>query len=153
MNIRKALGKALRAEKHRSDEQGAVLVEMAFALPMFFALLFATIQFSLILFNYCNAAYACRLAVRYASLHSNQSENPATYSVISGIVTQNLFLVGSENATVEWCYNSLCNSGQATAQNNVGAFAGVGVLYSQFPWWGKSGNVYFTATAYRTVTR
>lgn len=60
------------------DEEGSALVEFALVLPVALLFLFGNVQCALALFSFGNATYACRVAARYASLHSVDSLAPAT---------------------------------------------------------------------------
>jgi Flp pilus assembly protein TadG len=86
--LSKLTGRALAA-----DQQGSTLIEMAIVLPTFFMVLFGIFQFAEMGFGYCNATYAARRAVRYASLHSTTSLQPASTTVVSAIAKP--FLTGS----------------------------------------------------------
>ena len=52
------------------DEAGTYTLEMAFVMPLYLMLIFGFTSAALLLFVYCEATYACRTAVRFASVHS-----------------------------------------------------------------------------------
>ena len=82
------------------EQDGGTLIEMAVALPTFFLLLFGLMDFSIMLFGYSNATFACRAGARYASLHSSTSLTPASAAMIQGVVTSYLWAAPSGGVTV-----------------------------------------------------
>lgn len=82
------------------ETSGQTLVETAVVLSAFFLLLFGLIQFCMMLFGYGNATYACRVAVHYASLHSQSSLAPCTSASITALATSYIFLVPAANLHV-----------------------------------------------------
>jgi Flp pilus assembly protein TadG len=73
------------------DQSGGTLLEMALTLPPFFLMLFGLFEFSIILFGYCSATFACREAARYASVHSSTSLAPCTSSAIKTLVASQIW--------------------------------------------------------------
>ncbi|ATX81772.1 TadE-like protein [Mariprofundus ferrinatatus] len=55
---------------NRARESGAALVEMAIVLIIFLALVFAIIEFSLLIFNYSRVIESTRAGVRYAIVNN-----------------------------------------------------------------------------------
>ena len=54
----------------RTHERGAAMVEMAIVLPIFLALVFAIIEFSMVLFNWSRVIETSRAGVRYAIVNN-----------------------------------------------------------------------------------
>ena len=81
-------------------EEGATALEISLLLPVFFLLLFGFFSFSIVIFGYCNASYACIAAARNASLHSGTSLAPATTSSIQGFVTPYLWAAPTSGTTI-----------------------------------------------------
>lgn len=75
------------------SESGSTIVEFALVLPVALLLLFGMVQCSIALFDFCSATFACRVAARYASLHSASSVVPATAGSIES--TARKFLWGT----------------------------------------------------------
>jgi Flp pilus assembly protein TadG len=85
---------------HRRTQRGAATVEMALVLPVYLALCWGIIVFSFILFGFCNATYASRVAVRYAAFHGSSSHSPCTTAQVQAIATQYLFGAPKNGFTV-----------------------------------------------------
>jgi len=136
-----------------ASQRGSVLVETALVLPMFFALLFGTMEIAIMLCEYCSANFACREAARYASVHSTTSENPATTAGIQAIVTENLIQFNSSTPTITVCYGTPTPC--ASASNAVGNMVGVGVSWSESVPWLTHGatTISLSAQSYRVVSR
>ncbi len=88
----------LRPRLH--DEDGSTLVEFALVLPIALLVLFGALQCALALFSFENATFACRVAARYASLHSVSSQAPATAATVESAARSFLW-VAPANASVQ----------------------------------------------------
>jgi Flp pilus assembly protein TadG len=122
------LGRGLPGRLAR-EEPGQAALEMAFAMPLFLAVVFGMIQCSLVLQSYCNATYACRNAGRYAMLHSLTALAPSSVTDIQTMVKSSLFQYSSVQPTVTVSY--LNPSNLATATNAVGNLVCVKATWSQ----------------------
>jgi Flp pilus assembly protein TadG len=110
-------------------QSAAAAVEMAVTLPVFLILVFGLIQFSIVLFTYCNAAFVCRQATRYASLHSATSLAPATTAQVQALATSELFLSPKLTPTVTVYYTT--TSLAPTPNNTVGNYVWVTASWSE----------------------
>ena len=99
----------LERDTHPSaGEQGSYALEMALMMPLYLMLVFGFISTALLLFVYCEATYAVRAAVRYASVHSAATAAPCQAADIadsatgptSGIIVQYLSGVNGGQITV-----------------------------------------------------
>jgi Flp pilus assembly protein TadG len=115
----------LRALPERS---GSSSIETAIALPIFFSVVFGCAQYAIVLMTYCDATYACRLASRYASMHSTSSLAPDTVTQIKGLVTSRLFIGSAITPTVSVTYYTMSLSPGANVVGNVVA---VSVTWNQ----------------------
>jgi len=70
------------------NKSGAAMAEMALVLPVFFLLCWGFIEFAFILFGYCSATYAAKIAVRYAAVHGSSSPSPCTSPQVTAIAKQ-----------------------------------------------------------------
>jgi Flp pilus assembly protein TadG len=114
------------------DQHGDGLVETAVTLPCFLIIFFGITQYAIVLLTYCNATYACRLAARYASIHSTTSLAPDTVSQIQGLVTSRLFLNPGITPTVSVNYYTQALSPvSSTVGNNPGYVVQVSVTWTQ----------------------
>ncbi len=128
------------------EEPGQAALEMAFAMPLFVAVVFGVIQCSLVLQTYCNATYACRNAGRFAMLHSLTALAPSTVSQVQSMVTSSLFLSSAISPTVTVSY--LNPTSLATATNNVGNLVCVKASWSQ-----KMSIPFMTTTSFTVGTQ
>jgi Flp pilus assembly protein TadG len=119
---------ARRIFQGSSQQHGSGLVETAVALPIFFVLLFGAAQYAIVLLTYCNATYACRLAARYASMHSSASLAPDTVAQVKGLVTSRLFVGSAITPTVSVNYLTMTLS---SGSNIVGDVVEVSVSWTQ----------------------
>lgn len=130
----------LRARLFAYEETGANLVETALVLPVYFLVIFVFMSFSIVLFAYCNASYASRIAVRYAVVHSATSATPCTTSAIQSIVLPYLWGAPSGGVGIvpQW-----------TPSNSVGSVVSVKVTltYSTGMPYGYLNNMVATASA------
>jgi Flp pilus assembly protein TadG len=110
------------------EQNGSGLVETAVSLPLYFLIVFGVAQYGIVLLTYCNATYACRLASRYASMHSSTSLAPDTVSQIQGLVTSRLFIGSAITPTVNVNYYTMTLS---PGSNVVGNVVQVSVSWSQ----------------------
>jgi Flp pilus assembly protein TadG len=111
------------------DLSGQTIVETALVLPTFVLVIFGLAQFSILLLSYCNASYACRMAVRYASVHSTQSLAPMNRAQLQSMVNSQLFLGSAITPTVtpSYCTATLvCNT-----TNTIGNLVLVTVSWNQ----------------------
>jgi Flp pilus assembly protein TadG len=122
------LGRSLAGRLVR-EEPGQAALEMAFAMPLFLAVVFGMIQCSLVLQSYCNATYACRNAGRYAMLHSLTALAPSTASDIQTMVKSSLFQYSSTTPTISVSYLNPTNLAATT--NSVGNLVCVKASWSQ----------------------
>lgn len=114
------------------DQRGDGLIETAVVLPVFLLLFLAIAQYAIVLLTYCNATYACRLASRYASMHSASSLAPDTVSQIQGLVTARLFLNPAITPTVSVTYYTQAFSPVSyNIGNNIGYVVQVSVTWSE----------------------
>ncbi len=84
------------------------MIEYALVLSLYFMIIFAFVQFCLILFCFNNATYASRIAVRYAVVHGSTASYTCTATDISNIVTPLLWAAPSGGVTVatNWSPNN-----------------------------------------------
>ncbi len=82
------------------DEQASNLIEVALALPLYLAMIFGMMTFAIVLFAYCNAIYASRVAVRYAVLHSSTATTPCTATLITSLVQPYLWGAPAGGVTI-----------------------------------------------------
>ena len=111
------------------EETAQAALEMAFAVPLFLALVFGTIQCSLVMQSYCNATYACRNMGRYAMLHSSTSLAPSTATQIQSMVQSKLFLNSAIQPAVAVSY--LNPTTFAASTNVVGNLVCVKATWNQ----------------------
>ncbi len=134
------------------NQSGQTVVETALILPVLFLLIFGFMQYSIVLFTYCNATFACRNAARYASLRSSSSLSPTTVAQVQSAVTSRLFLNGAIAPTVGVTY---LTPALATGSNTVGNFVEVSVSWSQtikIPFMANQ-SVSIGTQAYHVITR
>ena len=127
-------------------EDGQALVEMAVTLPVFLLVLFGIAWFAILLFGWCNITYASRVAVRYASIHSNTSLAPATTASITANVTPYLIASTTGTATTTVVYNT---------SNTIGSQVTVTVSATYKPIVPYASLTAFalSSTSQRTITR
>jgi Flp pilus assembly protein TadG len=124
-NVARCARRLLRAAP---EQHGSGLIETAVVMPLFVLIVFGAVQYSIVLLTYCNATYACRLASRYASMHSNSSLAPDTVSQIQGLVTSRLFIGTAITPTVSVNYYT---PSLTAGSNVVGNMVEVAVTWSQ----------------------
>ena len=80
------------------------MVEVAFVLPIFFLMVFAIVQLSIVFFGYSNAVYASQVGLRYAVVHGGDSASPCTAATVVTLVTKNIWAApsGGTSVTVAW---------------------------------------------------
>jgi Flp pilus assembly protein TadG len=89
-----------RVSANRHKQRGVAMAEMAFVLPVFFLLCWGFIMFAFILFGYCSATYAAKIAVRYAASHGSTSASPSTSAQITAIAQQYLWGAPANGVTI-----------------------------------------------------
>ncbi len=150
MGRRRAL---LRARQGAKNQNGSMLVETAFVLPVFLLLAFGFFSFSFALMGYLSATNAARIGARYGALHSVSSGSPVTVAQIQAVVQANLFTPGAIGNPAILVYYGDRNQG--VGGNYTGDLLGVGVVWGQniqIPFRGPQ-TIYITAEAYRIITR
>jgi Flp pilus assembly protein TadG len=114
------------------NQQGDGLIETAVVLPVFLMIFLGITQYAIVLLTYCNATYACRLASRYASIHSASSLAPDSVSQLQGIVTSRLFITPSVTPAVSIkCYTLALSPVNCSVGNTVGNVVQVSVTWTQ----------------------
>jgi Flp pilus assembly protein TadG len=139
-------GAAERLVRGLKGGSGQALIEMALVLPAFFLLLFGLFTFSIILFGYVNATFACQLGARYASLHSSTSIAPCSSSSITTLVTPYLWAAAQNQVTVATNW-SPGNTVGSTVSVSVTIVYPIGI-----PFFSQS-QITAGSTAQRTITR
>jgi Flp pilus assembly protein TadG len=97
------------------------MAEMALVLPVFFLFCWGFIMFAFILFGYCSATYAAKIAVRYAASHGSTSANPSTNAQITAIAQQYLWGAPANGVTITPSYTL------GTQVGSVGGYASVNI--------------------------
>jgi Flp pilus assembly protein TadG len=141
-----------RLLRRAGGRSGQTVVETALVLPTFFLLLVGSIQYSILLFTYCNATYACRYAARYASVRSSSSLSPATVAQVKSLVTSSIFLNSAITPSVGVTY---LTPALATGTNTVGNFVGVSASWNQtmlIPFMSNK-SISISTQEYRIITR
>ncbi len=82
------------------------MVEMALVLPVFFLFCWGFIMIAFVLFGYCSATYAAKLAVRYASVHGSSSPSPCTSAQLTAIAHQYLWGAPANGLTISPAWSS-----------------------------------------------
>ena len=92
-----------RILQNRAREHGAALVEMAIVLIIFLALVFAIIEFSLLIFNYSRVIESARAGARYAIVNNVETGCSAGVDSLScpGGTAVNCSLSGSSPILAE----------------------------------------------------
>jgi len=88
------------SQRRLNRQRGTAMVEYAFALSIFFMLVYGFVQFAFILFGFNNATYASRIAVRYAVVHGSTATYTCTATDISNIITPLLWGAPTGGATI-----------------------------------------------------
>ncbi len=85
--------------------RGSATVEMAFVLILLFAFAFGIVYGALVMFAWNNAAYAARVATRYASVHGSSSGDACTSGQIQTLA-QSTPGLHSATVTTTWTPNN-----------------------------------------------
>jgi Flp pilus assembly protein TadG len=95
------------SQRRAYRQKGSAMVEYALVFSIFFMLLYAFVQFSLMLFTFNNATYASRVAVRYAVVHGSTATYTCTTTDISNIISPLLWGApsGATTITTTWSPN------------------------------------------------
>ena len=143
---------ARRRVAPRGGEDGAMLVETAFVIPVFFAFLFGVFAFTFLLIAYLNGTYAANAGARYACLKSQSSLYPATTAEITNVVNANLFAIPTSGRTILVIYGNRSGG----PGNYIGDDVGVAViLFNEtisIPYWGSE-TFELQCQAYRFISR
>lgn len=119
---------------------------MALALPVFFLLIFGLFNFAIVLYGYGNATFACRVAARFASMHSSTSIAPCSSSSITSLVTPYLFTVAQDQVSVATSWPSGNTVGN-TVTVSVSVVYPIGIPYFSLS------QITVGSTAQRTIMR
>ncbi len=92
--------KAKVSTNRRMKQRGTAMVEMALILPVYFLLVYGTIQFCWVMFGYCNATYACRQAARYAAVHGTGAPYTCTSTDVKNVASQYLWGAPKNGITI-----------------------------------------------------
>ncbi len=142
-----------RSFRDRTSDSGTALIEMAVCLPLFLALVFGMFEYSIVMFTYCNATYACRNSARYASMHSTASLSPASAPQVKALVSSGLFLSSAITPTINVTYINPTTG--VTTTNTIGNLVEVSASWSQtvkIPF-GPSKSFTVGTVAYQMITR
>jgi len=91
---------AATSEDRRANARGIAMLEIALVLPIYFLLVYGVFQISLVLFGYCNATNACRMAGRYAAVHGSGSTSACTSADLKTIALRYLWGAPAKGTTV-----------------------------------------------------
>lgn len=105
-------------------QRGASVVEFALAVPVFFLVVMGTIEFGRALFAVNELDHLAREAVRFAAVHSTQSDTPATEKDIASYVQRRAVSVIADEIDVEAVWNPA---------NTPGSFVEVTLRYDFEP--------------------
>lgn len=89
-----------RARLMRGASSGQSATEFAMVLPLALTILFAIVEFGLIIQGYNFATNSARDAVRYAIVHGATSVNPATATDIQNLVDNEANGIDTNNLTI-----------------------------------------------------
>ena len=113
------------------EEAGSSLIETALVLPIMLLLTFGLIDLCLILLGVGGANYGSRVALRYASLHSNASYAPSTQAQLTAILKQFILPYPTNTYSLnETFYTGIGMASPSGPGNNVGMGVAVTVNIS-----------------------
>jgi Flp pilus assembly protein TadG len=104
-HLPRAVEAVMKMREMGAGEDGGAVLEVALVMPVFLLMVMGAMQFGIVLFGYCAASFAARNAVRYASVHSSASLNPATVTTVQQAITPWLWMgsaVGTPVVAVSW---------------------------------------------------
>ena len=120
------------------DEAGTYTVEMAFVMPLYLMLIFGFTSAALLLFVYCETTYACRAAVRFASVHSSSipcnasNNNPCAPADIQKVLTDAMPTINGGQFTPSGpTYGAKGNMAGSTVSVGVQILYSAGLPYMQ----------------------
>jgi Flp pilus assembly protein TadG len=95
------------------------MVEFAFILPLFFLIVFALVEFSIVFAGYCSAAYASEVAIRYAIVHGVDSSSPvlADTTAMEALVKPLLWAAQTSGTAVQINFNPDDSIGSSVTVN------------------------------------
>lgn len=108
----------------RRQSRGQAATEFAIAVPVALAILFAIMEFGIIIHAYSFTSDAARDAVRYAIVHGATSQNPATQASLQSLVDAEANGIDTANLTVNPTW---------TPSNQPGSTVAVQVSYTFYP--------------------
>ncbi len=106
---------------YRDKQRGAAMAEMALVLPVFFLFCWGFMVFAYILFGYCSATYAAKIAVRYAASHGSTSASPSSSAQVAAIAQQFLWGAPASGVTITPTFTNGADVG------SVGSYASVSI--------------------------
>ena len=84
----------------RRYAKGQTYVEFAFCAAAFLMLLFALVNFSLVLYAYNFVSYAAREGTRFAAVHGSSNPSPAGTTDITNLITREAYGLNGKNLKV-----------------------------------------------------
>jgi Flp pilus assembly protein TadG len=94
------LPEAHRRTNRRDGQRGTAMMEMALILPIYFLLVYGVILICYVLFGYCNATYASRIAARYGAVHGTGSTYQCTSTDLQNLAKQFLWGAPANGTTI-----------------------------------------------------
>jgi Flp pilus assembly protein TadG len=95
----------------RANQSGAAMIEMALVLPIYFLLVYGVIQICFVLFGFCNATYACRVAARYAAVNGTGNTYQCTATDVKNVATPYLWGAPKTGTTITTTWSPDNNPG------------------------------------------
>ena len=83
-----------------SQQRGTAMMEMALILPIYFLMVYGVFLMCFVLFGYCNATYASRIAARYGALHGTGSTYQCTGTDLQNLAKQFLWGAPTNGTTI-----------------------------------------------------
>jgi Flp pilus assembly protein TadG len=108
----------------RRGQRGASVLEFALCVPIFFAVIVGTIEFGRGMFAANELNHLAREAIRFAVVHSNESDSPASEKHVIDYVRRRAVSIVGDDITVNTAWSP---------SNTPGAFVEVTLRYEFEP--------------------
>jgi Flp pilus assembly protein TadG len=95
----------------RAQQRGTAMMEMALVLPIYFLLVYGVIEMCFILFGFCNATYASRIAARYAAENGTGSTYQCTSTDVQNVAKVYLWGAPKNGTTISTTWSPDNNPG------------------------------------------